>query len=69
METKRVVIKGGGSNLYQVTYSSGYYHAYKVNVGIFSNDYDEIGKASSFEDALSIIRSYSGRDIDEISTW
>ena len=64
METKQIVVKGGGSNLFKVSYYNEVYYVYKVNVKIFSNDYHEIGKTKNFEDALSLIRSYSGKDID-----
>ena len=69
METKQIVVKGGGSNLFKVSYYNEVYYVYKVNVKIFSNDYHEIGKTKNFEDALSLIRSYSGKDIDSISSW
>ena len=69
MEAKKVVIKGGGSNLFKVSSYDGTFYIYKVTVGIISDDKYEIGKTRSFDDALSIIRSYSGQEIDHISTW
>ncbi|HOC85201.1 MAG: hypothetical protein WBK43_09730 [Prolixibacteraceae bacterium] len=69
MEAKKVVVKGGGSNLFKVSYYDGTYYVYKVKVGFISDDKYDIGKTKNFEDALSIIRSYSGKDIDHISSW
>lgn len=69
MEAKKVVVRGGGSNLFKVSCYDGTYSVYKVKVGILTDDKYEIGKSKSFDDALSIIRSYSGREIDHISSW
>lgn len=69
MEAKKVVIEGGGSNLFKVSYHSGYYYAFKVKVGFITDDLNEIGKASSLDDALRIIRAYSGKNIKEVSSW
>lgn len=66
---KKVVVKGGGENLYRVTVSGRTHSVDKVSVGLISNSYKNIGKADSLEDALSIIRSHSGREIDKIKTW
>lgn len=64
MAKKRVVVKGGGENLYYVSESSGTYYVYKGSV--WGGD-TQIGKARSMTDALAIITSYSGRAIESIS--
>jgi len=64
---KKVVVKGGGKNLYKISESGGWHYVYKVDVGFFSNSNNSIGKAKSLSDALDIIKSHSGRDIQEIS--
>mgnify|MGYP001172525968 FL=1 len=69
METKKVVVQGGGSNLFQVTHYNGIFSVYKVSVGIIFNNYQSIGKTRRFEEALSIIRSYSGHEIESIDAW
>jgi hypothetical protein len=69
MEAKKVVVKGGGSNLFKVTYYSGIYYVYKVKIGLITDDKYDIGTTKSFDDALSLIRSYSGQVIDYISSW
>jgi len=69
MEAKKVVVKGGGSNLFRVSYYDGTFYVYKVETKIPSNTKHEIVSTGSYEDALSIIRSYSGKEIDHISTW
>lgn len=69
MEAKKVVVQGGGKNLFKVSYSSGYFYVYKVDVGLLTDHLHDIGKSRNLEDALSIIRSYSGREIDKITSW
>jgi len=64
---KKVVTKGG--SLYRVTVSGRTHSVAKVKVGFLGDSYKEIGKADSLEDALSIIKSHSGREIDRISNW
>lgn len=63
MAKKKVVVKGGGSNLYYVSESSGTIYVYKG--GDWGGD-TQIGKARSMEDALALIKSHSGRDIERI---
>lgn len=60
MAKKRVVVKGGGSNLYYISESSGTYYVYKGSSS-------QIGKTRSMDDAISIIRSHSGKEIESIS--
>lgn len=64
---KKVVVRGGGSNLYRITVSGRKHSVEKVMVHIFSNSYKNIGRTDSLEDALSLIRSNSGREIESIS--
>lgn len=66
--TKRVVVRGGGSNLYQITVSGRTHSVQKVTVNLLSNSYKNIGRTDSLDDALSLIRSHSGRDIESISS-
>ncbi len=63
MTKKRVIVKGGGNNLYYVSESSGSVYVYKGSV--WSSD-TQIGKTRSLSDALSLIKSHSGRDIESI---
>ena len=39
---------------------------YKVDVGFISNSSNNIGKTKSVSDALDLIKSHSGKDIQEI---
>lgn len=64
---RQVVVKGGGKNLYKITESDGSFHAYKVDINLFSNSNKSIGKAKSLADALALIRSHSGKEIEKIS--
>lgn len=63
---KRVVVKGGGKNLYKISEYGGQFHVYHVTVGFISNSNSSIGKTRSLPDALDIIKSHSGQEIDEI---
>ena len=55
---KKVVVKGGGSNLYYVSESSGTIYVYKGDT--------QIGKTKKMEDAIDLIKSHSGREIESI---
>lgn len=63
MSKKKIIVKGGGENLYYVSESSGIFYIYKGHV--WGSD-TQIGKARSMNDALAIITSYSGRAIESI---
>lgn len=69
MNTKKVTTSGGFENLFKVSEYRGKFYAYKVKVGFISDSTTEIGSAGSFEDALSIIKSYSGYGIKSITDW
>lgn len=58
MAKKKVIVKGGGSNLYYVSESSGTIYVYKGST--------DIGKTKTMEDALALIRNHSGKDIERI---
>ena len=62
MAKKKVVVKGGGNNLYYISESSGTIYVYQSGGW---ND-TSIGTVKSMEDALALIRSHSGRDIESI---
>ena len=60
---KRIVVKGGGKNLYKVSEYDGWFYAYKVRE--FSSD-DSLGKTRNLKDALDLIKSHSGKEIEKI---
>ena len=64
---KRVVVKGSGKNLYKISEYDGWFHVYHVDVGFISNSNSSLGKTRSQGDALDLIKSHSGKDIQEIS--
>ena len=64
---KRVVVRGGGKNLYKVAEYDGWFYVYKVDVGFISDSSASIGKTRSLKDALDLIKSHSGKEIKEIS--
>lgn len=65
MAIKKVVVKGGGSNLYYVAESSDRIYIYKASGGLFGGK-TQIATAKRLEDALAIIKAHSGRAIDYI---
>ena len=69
MADKKVVTKGGGKNLYKVGESGGTYYVSQVDAGFLSNSFTSLGKTRSMKDALDIIRSVSGKEIESMSDW
>jgi len=69
MSTKRVVVQGGGENLYRISIYGNKYTVSQVDVGVFTNDINIIGEARNLDDALSIIKSHSGEQIKKITNW
>lgn len=67
MRDRKVVVQGGGENLYRISESNGKYYTYKVRVGFFSDSSLSIGQAKTLEDALALIRVHSGKEIKEVS--
>jgi hypothetical protein len=62
MSKKKVVVKGGGRNLYYISESSGTFYVYQG--GGWGDT--QIGKTRTMDDALALIRSHSGREIESI---
>jgi translation elongation factor EF-Tu-like GTPase len=69
MATKRVVVSGGGDNLYRISIYGDKHTISHVDVGPFTNDYNRIGEARSMDDALRIIKAHSGQSIIKITDW
>lgn len=59
MAKKKVVVKGGGSNLYYVSESFGTIYVYKGSSS-------QIGKTKTMEDAIALIKNHSGKEIESI---
>lgn len=59
MAKTRVVVKGGGKNLFYISETYGDYY---VSTG--SNN--SVGKTKTFDQALSLIKNHSGKDIERI---
>ncbi|MEM9755770.1 MAG: hypothetical protein AAF914_07250 [Pseudomonadota bacterium] len=64
--TKRVVVKGGGKNLYRISEGSSTFYVQHAQGGLLSSNYRDIGKTRSLEDAITLIRSHSGQEIESI---
>lgn len=62
MSKTKVIVKGGGKNLYYVSESSGTFYVYKG--GFLGNS--QIGKANSMNNALAIIQNHSGKAIERV---
>ena len=69
MNKKRVVVEGGGNNLYQISEYNGDFVAYYVDVGFITNSYKNIGETRSFENAIVLIKVHSGKEIKKISDY
>ncbi|WP_456424564.1 hypothetical protein [Lutibacter sp.] len=69
MATKRVVVQGGGENLYRISIYGDKHTVSQVDVGYFTNDINIIGETRSMEDALSIIKAHSGQSIKKNTDW
>lgn len=69
MMKRKVIVQGGGENLYRVNDSNGTFYVQKVSIGLISNNYRDIGRTNNLDDALSIIKSHSGKQIKEILAW
>jgi hypothetical protein len=63
---KKVVVQGGGANLYKVSEYGGWFHAYHVSVGIVFDSNSSLGKTRSLRDALELIKMHSGKEIESI---
>jgi hypothetical protein len=63
---RRVVVEGGGANLYEILEYGGSFIAYHVSVRLLSNDRTRIGSGRSLQDAIAIIQAHSGRRIRSI---
>ena len=62
MSKARVIVKGGGRNLYYVSEQSGKFYVYQG--GFFGKS--QIGKSNSMSSALSLIKSHSGKAIERV---
>lgn len=69
MPSKKVVVKGGGKNLFKINIYDGQYSVYQIDATFLSNQTNFIGETRSLDDALSLIRSYSGQEIERITDW
>ena len=69
MKNRKVTVKGTSKNLFKVSEYDGKYYVYQVSPGFFGDTSSKIGETSTLEDALSLIRSYTGKDIDNIGNW
>jgi len=63
MDAKQVLVAGG--DLFEISPYKGVYYIYKVKGW---GTKIEVGKADNFDDALSFIKAYSGKQISSISS-
>ena len=69
MATKRIVVSGGGQNLYKVSGSGSSYTVSQIIINPIFDDRKRVGTAGSLDDALILIKSHSGKRIEKISNW
>ncbi|UYV16512.1 hypothetical protein [Porphyrobacter sp. ULC335] len=63
MAKKKVIVEGGGENLYYVSESNGTIYVYKGSV--WGSD-TQIGKVREMRDAIAVIENHAGRKIKSI---
>jgi len=63
MAKQKVIVEGGGENLYYVSQSSGWFWVYKGSV--WGSD-TQIGKVRAMRDAIAIIENHAGRRVKSI---
>lgn len=64
--TIKVVVEGGGENLYEINESENRFAVYKIKVNLLFNSRKGIGTTGSLENALVLIRSHSGKNIKSV---
>lgn len=64
----KVVVKGGGRNLFQISEYDDVFYVYQITTEIFT-DKTQIGKTDSLEKALILIMAYSGKEIEKATDW
>lgn len=69
MKTKRVIVNNGYQNLFKISETNGMFTISQIIVGLFLDKTKKIGTAKNFDDALSIVKSYSGAEVKEIKEW
>ena len=69
MSDKKIVVQGGGKNLFRISESSGWFHASECDPGFLSNSFTSIGKARTLAEALTLIKSYTGKNVQSMSDW
>jgi len=60
----RVVVEGGGCNLYYIRNRNDEFQIYHHRVGVIWDEENLIGTADDIEDARDLIEKHSGEDID-----
>ena len=60
----RVVVEGGGHNLYYIRRRHDEYQIYHHRVGLIWDDENLVGTADDSDEAIEMIKSHSGEDID-----
>jgi len=63
MAKTKVIVEGGGENLYYVSESNGWIWVYKGSV--WGSD-TQIGKVRAMRDAVAIIENHAGRRVKSI---
>ena len=60
MSDKRVVVEGGGKNLFYVEESGDTFNVSQIDVGVI-NYRNSIGKTDTLESALALIKANTGK--------
>jgi hypothetical protein len=60
----RVVVEGGGKNLYYIRGRSGEFEVYHHRVNLVWDNENLVGVAGDIEEALEMIEEHSGEKVD-----
>ena len=69
MISKRITVKGKKQNLYKITILNGINTVSQIKKGLMLDTIKKVGVTYRFEDALNLVRSYSGREVVEVVNW
>jgi len=67
--SKRITVKGKKQNLYKITILNGINTVSQIKKGLMLDTIKKVGVTYRFEDALNLVRSYSGREVVEVVNW
>lgn len=62
----RVVVEGGGRNLYYIRARAGEFHVYHHRVNLIWDDENLVGSADDADDAIELVREHAGEEVESV---